>query len=195
MYPLTHMGIACGVVWAGSRIWDRLGQPRGAERANPASGTAKALLESAAQAAPSSLSRRIDYRLVAMGAMLPDLIDKPLALLLRHQIENDGHIFAHTLLFPLALALPGLFLARRGDPRLLTVAVASLTHVLVDPVAREPRTLFWPLLGLDFPDVRGLNRVWLALMDGVAAVVALMLARWLHRRGRLWPFLRQGRLT
>src|SRR2546430_17132957 len=44
-------------------------------------------------------SVRIDYRLILVGSILPDLIDKPLAFLL----SLEGRLWAHTFLFLFAI--------------------------------------------------------------------------------------------
>lgn len=47
------------------------------------------------------LGYRIDYRVVFIGALLPDMIDKPLGMILLPL--HNGRVFAHTLLFALML--------------------------------------------------------------------------------------------
>ena len=88
-----------------------------------------------------------DYRLVALGALLPDIIDKPLAWFILGDRVEDNHLFAHTMLFGLVLGLPGLYLAWRGNPLLISLACGVIMHLFCDPVLREPRTLAWPLYG------------------------------------------------
>lgn len=152
MYPLTHITVACGAVWAGDRLLRRLSRP---PRSSP--GTRAGIVANPRPAAVASAHRnRIDYRFVALGALLPDLIDKPLTWFLFPNAFNDDHIFGHALLLPLSLLLLGLFFARRGDARPFLVGAGALTHLLVDPVVLYPQTLFWPLLGLEFPDAKGI---------------------------------------
>ena len=47
----------------------------------------------------SSLGSRIDIRILMMGSLLPDIIDKPVGRLLLRDTLNNGRIFSHTLLF------------------------------------------------------------------------------------------------
>lgn len=93
-----------------------------------------------------------DFRIALMGALLPDLIDKPLGhLIFREQIAN-GRIFAHTLLFFLLLFILGLWLYRRKQKSwLITLAMADLGHLILDDIWNAPATMFWPLLGWQFP--------------------------------------------
>ena len=53
------------------------------------------------------------------------------------------------------LALPGLYLASRGNSALISVACGVLTRLFCDPVLREPRTLLWPLYGWTFHNTYG----------------------------------------
>src|SRR3989442_7737282 len=54
---------------------------------------------------------RIDYRLVLFGAILPDLIDKPLA----YVTGLDSRIWAHTFLFLFAILALSFVPMLRGD--------------------------------------------------------------------------------
>ena len=82
------------------------------------------------------LQRRLklrNFRLVALGSMLPDLIDKPLTLI----GIGSGRFVAHSMLFTIAVAL----LSRE-------VGFGCVMHLLLDRIWEEPRVLFFPLLGL-----------------------------------------------
>ena len=173
MYPLAHMTFACGAVWAGAGLLDRTRVLRAWKT-----------------------SQRVDYRLVALGALLPDLIDKPIGwVLFRDTFDGSDHLFAHTLLFPLTLLVPGFYLwVRLGDPRLVGVGMGVLSHLASDPVTHAPQILFWPLLGLDFPDVSLLNRPATIATETAAALILLLAARSLRRQNRLGVALHEGRL-
>lgn len=93
---------------------------------------------------------RIDYRFAALGGLLPDLVDKPLAWILFRGYFDDSHLYGHTILFGLTLVLLGLLLARRGEMRVLLLGIGALMHLPVDPVAHNVSTLLWPLLGTEF---------------------------------------------
>lgn len=85
----------------------------------------------------------IDPRFLALGALLPDIIDKPLGLLIFGSMGH-GRIFAHTLLFVLVLIL--ISLASR-DPRAASLSTGALAHLFLDAVWLSPAILLWPLLG------------------------------------------------
>ena len=175
VYPITHVAAACGTVWIGEQLFRRRGRGR------------------SLTVSPRATFQGIDYRLVAFGALLPDLIDKPLAILVPAAF-GDGHVIAHTLLFAAAIVLPGLHLARRGDPRVLSVGLAVLSHLAVDPVVLQPHTLFWPLLGFAFPDISGIPRVYLIAADAaLIAAASLALVRSKRLQARVPDLLQNGR--
>jgi hypothetical protein len=74
------------------------------------------------------------------------------------------------------------------------VAAGAISHILVDPVIRSPRTLFWPFLGLKFPEAHGLNRRLTALTQVLAVATLAAAALQLVRSGRLPEFISSGRL-
>lgn len=89
----------------------------------------------------------VDYRLVLLGSLLPDLIDKPMWLFLHSSAYPSGRSYAHSLLFNLFLLVGGVVLFRYRKPWLLVVSVSSLMHLLLDQMWVSPVVLLWPLLG------------------------------------------------
>jgi hypothetical protein len=119
----------------------------------------------------------LDYRFAALGAILPDLIDKPLGWFLFPSLPDD-HLWGHTAWFALLLISAGLVLAAtKSDARVLLLGLGAATHLLVDPVNAHPRTLFWPLLGTTFPDVRGYLFVFPITLELVVVAALLIAAR------------------
>ena len=180
MYPLTHVAVASGAAWLVERTL----------RHRKMRGTAigDAAVHSVSSAEPALRTDTIDYRLVAVGALVPDLIDKPLTWLLLPGAFKDDHVFGHTLLLPALLLVPGVHRARRGDWRLLSIGIAALTHVLVDPVLTYPRTLFWPLLGLEFPKTKGFAsgyQAWIEVVVAAALLTLMLSGRYRPRWRRL----------
>ncbi len=152
---------------------------------------------------------RVDYRLLLVGALLPDLIDKPLSLI----FGIGGRNFAHTLVFALALTALFLLLRPRSSSKsgagmwtvaVLALAIGTWTHLLFDRMWALPEILLWPFLGLAFPldpfDLFSLLEGYrdpFVLVGDVLGAVALLYIAWrhrLHRKGRFRLFLRNGRL-
>ena len=173
MHPLGHMTVAGGTVWFGARLF---GQTSASARA---------------------LADRIDYRLVFLGGLIPDLIDKPIGwIILRDHFDANGHLYGHTLLAALIVLIPGLLLAiRLRDPRVLALGLAMLCHLAVDPVNHSPESLLWPLLGTEFPEISLLGTRMTILTETISGLMLLTFLFYLHRSDRLSSFIRNGRLT
>jgi membrane-bound metal-dependent hydrolase YbcI (DUF457 family) len=89
---------------------------------------------------------------LVIGALLPDLIDKPLGRVIFASTIANGRIIGHTLLFSLLIFLIGLYLyEKRRDVRVFSLAIGSFFHLIEDHMWKTPLTLFWPLLGWSFP--------------------------------------------
>ena len=114
------------------------------------------------------------------GALLPDLIDKPLGLLVLSSSIGSGRIFSHTLLFLLLLLIAGLAIrSRYRAPALLAVAVGVASHQALDLMWEMPETWFYPFLGQFKPIVQEgwfLQKLLLELQNPVEWVSALLLA-------------------
>jgi membrane-bound metal-dependent hydrolase YbcI (DUF457 family) len=152
--------------------------------------------------------RRIDYRIVLLGSILPDLLDKPVGRLLFAERFETSRLFGHTLAFDLALVL-GIQLFLRGERarRWFVLPIASLLHLALDGMWSHPITLFWPLFGTSFPRMP-VENYWLDVLlrpfqhpveglkevAGLALLAYLAVAFGLHRPGPRREFLRTGRL-
>ncbi|WP_048133594.1 MULTISPECIES: metal-dependent hydrolase [unclassified Methanosarcina] len=94
----------------------------------------------------------IDLRYLAIGALLPDLIDKPIGKVIFASTFANGRMIGHTLLFSCLLVLAGIYLyQKRRDTRICTLALGSFFHILEDQMWGRPQTFLWPLLGWSFP--------------------------------------------
>lgn len=179
MYPVAHVVVASGAAWGAERAARRLlrRQEDAPERIEAASG--------------DSL---FDYRLVALGALLPDIIDKPLGWWVLDDPVFE-HSVAHSLSFAVILGLLG-FLAK-GDGRLLSLAFGDVMHLVCDPVMRAPQILFWPLLGWTFETSLGYAFGFdydLMKLDAIAASLAALVFLRLWYRDRMRSLVLLGRL-
>lgn len=85
---------------------------------------------------------------LALGALLPDLIDKPVGHILLAGSLDYGRLLAHDIFAVLILALPGfLQLHRRGSLTLLAVTAGVLLPQLLDAMWLFPANWLFPLLG------------------------------------------------
>ncbi len=157
MLLFAHTGITLGIGWlikekAAARLsavrseTTVLSSDRAVSEANLQNGNSLARHSFTAQVAG------MDLRILIIGSLLPDIIDKPLGqIILRHSL-NNGRIYSHTLLFLVALTLIGMLLYRsRRWLWMYLLASGTLIHFLLDEMWRTPGTLLWPLLGWGFP--------------------------------------------
>jgi len=152
MLLLGHVGITFATALAAESL---------AKNSHSTSGTRHQGLFGRLHATITALAQRIDLRLLIVGSLLPDIIDKPLGLLVLPGVFGTGRLFAHALLFPLALTIAGVWLHhKRGGCSLLVLAYGSVIHLLLDSMWRTPAILLWPLAG---PMPRGGSpETWLA---------------------------------
>lgn len=151
--------------------------------------------------------RRIDYRVVILGSLLPDLIDKPLGRILIPRLETS-HVVGHTLLLSLTL-LFGIQLFMRGDRarRWFVLPMAVMIHLALDGMWNEPRVLYWPLFGLQFPPFH-VGSYWLfvlarlrepiTIVQELVGLGILLYMAWAYRlfdRDIFRRFMRDGLLT
>lgn len=93
----------------------------------------------------------MDLRYLAVGAVLPNLIDLPVAVAMWSSWEAP-RLLAHSLLFGSMLMVAVLVGTSRGivRKRWMLVAVGVLMHLALDAMWADPNTLWWPLLGWEF---------------------------------------------
>ncbi len=89
----------------------------------------------------------IDYRLVLIGSLLPDILDKPSWLITFGDIFPSGRAYGHTLLFSMVLFVCGLMLIKYKKSWLLIISLSSIIHLILDRMWTSPVVLWWPLLG------------------------------------------------
>ncbi len=108
---------------------------------------------------------KVDVRFLAVGALLPDLIDKPLGTLLFREVFDEAtRLIGHTLLLSLLIMAAVLLSTRRGRVRRqwMALAVGVLIHLLLDGMWTDQQTFLWPAFGWAF--VPGLPDYWSGLI-------------------------------
>lgn len=148
----------------------------------------------------------VDYRWLAVAAVLPDIADKPLAMTVFRESQTSQGLF-HTLLLHLVVAAIALSLWRwRSVPYLLAFNV----HLVFDQIWHHPETFFFPFLGWEFDpyrfmgtpeamvsvyrDIFLLPQIWLAEGIGALILVILFVHYRLYHWSNLRRFLLPGRL-
>ena len=129
----------------------------------------------------------MDLRVLALGAILPDLIDKPIGSIILVGYFQTGRIYAHTLLFGVVVLAGVMAVTRRGTAarrRWMALPIGVFLHLILD-MPLDAETLWWPLLGTQFPTfARGafvdlvaylLRSPWVVLQEfvGLGYLIAL----------------------
>jgi inner membrane protein len=150
----------------------------------------------------------MDLRWLMFGALLPDLVDKPIGSILFHDVFGAHRLFGHTLLFPVALLVAAMLATRRGTPARkasMAVVIGVFAHLLLDAVWLSPDGFLWPLFGTTFPTMPGSEfstlvrsmvtnpLVWAGEALG-GAYLALVWWRHLRAPGAVRGFLRDGQI-
>lgn len=94
---------------------------------------------------------RVDYRIVALASLLPDVIDKPIGRVFFVDHFESGRIFGHTLLLNVAVFCVLFFMRGRAKRAFALVGISSLLHLALDGMWSEPRVFWWPGFGSTFP--------------------------------------------
>ncbi len=134
----------------------------------------------------------IDYRVLAVGSLLPDVLD-----------VATGHRVAHSITVSIAM-LVALMLGSIGRrplrKRLLMVPIGMLLHLALDGVFQSTRTFWWPITGLA-PVAGHIPSFDRGVLLNVAFEVAgALILRWFWKRFHLGhneprdSFLATGRL-
>jgi inner membrane protein len=155
----------------------------------------------------AALSRYLDIRWLAVGSLLPDIIDKPVGQLIFKDTFNNGRIFSHTLFFLIVITAVGFYLFKKyRQTWMIAFAAGTLAHLMLDEMWQMPQTLFWPLLGFSFPsvDLEGwASNIWKLLFSDphyyvpeiVGLAVLLVFGIWLVKKKKLVSFLIRGKVS
>lgn len=137
-------------------------------------------------------SHGVDYRLVALGSLLPLAVDAPWG----------RPAFGHTLLGAVAL-LAAVMLATIGRPRLLRrrllcLPIGMFCGLVLAGAWTDTHVLWWPTLGASFPHGALLPAWGVVVLEELAGAIAIvwMVDRFgLANRRTRETFLRTGRLA
>lgn len=149
---------------------------------------------------------RVDYRIVAIASLIPDLIDKPIGRVLFKERFDSGRLFGHALLLNLVIFCVLFFMRGRAKRQFVLVPISSLLHLAEDAMWSMPTVFWWPLFGTTFPrdPVSGGTLAFLNPARDrsmlIQEVVGLLLILWLLASHRMlsWEgvrsFVRTGML-
>ncbi len=85
---------------------------------------------------------------VAVGSILPDLIDKPMGLIIFKETIGNGRIIGHSLIFFAILLIFGFLLWKyRGSLLLFGLGIGVLIHQILDSMWKSPESWYYPFHG------------------------------------------------
>ncbi len=101
---------------------------------------------------------RLDYRFILLGALLPDIVDKPLGIVIFAEAIANGRTFLHTMIFLVMTILLGIFIYRWKNALWgFFIAFGVLMHFIMDAMWTDPVTLYWPFLQPAFEKHAGIE--------------------------------------
>lgn len=150
--------------------------------------------------------RRIDYRIVIVSSLLPDIVDKSLLKVLENSLTYESRAFGHSLVFLGLIGVVTLLLwTWNRNTWLLPVFLGTLFHEIFDVMWLHPGILFWPMEGWQFPkptDEAWVGRMQLLwydieqrdLLDNISVWIMLFFFMRIALKGKIFEFIRTGRL-
>jgi inner membrane protein len=154
----------------------------------------------------TSLASQVDIRLLLIGSLLPDIIDKPLGLFFFKETLSSGRTIGHTLLFLILLTVAGLYLYfRHSKTWLLILSFGTLMHLILDQMWQNPKTLLWPFFGFAFEreDITDwlpntlqalLTKPEVYVPELVGGAILIWFIWVVLRRRKLYSFIRYGQI-
>ena len=208
MFILGHAGITLGIAVTLEGAFAKYGRHHRKGRLEPSPRTSPAQNDPPEHIASwfTSLGNRIDIRLLLIGSLLPDIIDKPVGQLLFRDTISSGRIVCHTLLFLIFVTTAGLWLYRSyGKTWLLVLSFGSFTHLVFDQMWLFRQTLLWPLYGFAFEKVDlalWVQNIFHALLTDpavyipeiIGAAIVIRFAWVLVRKGESRMFISNGKM-
>jgi hypothetical protein len=151
---------------------------------------------------------KVDVRFLALGAILPDLIDLPIGTLFLADRYSTGELWAHSLIVPTIYMVIVILATRRGRQRRawMALGVGWLFHLLLDGMWVDREVFLWPFFGWEIPAgqapfwplawERALSDPWRWVKEliGLAYLVWLWVALGMSDQGRRRSVVETGRL-
>jgi inner membrane protein len=153
---------------------------------------------------------RVDYRFILLGSLLPDIVDKPLGIVIFPEAIGNGRTFLHTMIFLVMTILLGAFVYRWKNALWgFFIAFGVLMHFSMDAMWTDPVTLYWPFIKPAFdkyPDIELLHivRSWvytlqveprIFLPELAGLVILLIFAIRIITEKRVMAFIMTGYLV
>lgn len=187
MFILGHIGITIGIIYLlAYYIHSRY------KKENPS----------------ASFAENIDFRVIIIAAMLPDIVDKIVGMIIFKEEISNGRLFTHSIVITGIFSILLLVFIKINSGHILKSLFyisPVYIHLLLDRMWEDPPTLLWPLLGTSFPriDIEISDYFTILLSDpyilvseflGILIILTLLVRYRLFIRERFFNFLKNGKL-
>lgn len=136
---------------------------------------------------------KFDYRVLALGALLPDIVDIP----------TGGAWVMHSVVASVAVLAGVMAVARRGSVRRrrwLALPIGMMMHLIFDGAFNNTNTFWWPFFGVSFggASIPSFDRM---VLNSVLEIIGAALLVWMWRthemsqRENRQRFIASGRLV
>jgi membrane-bound metal-dependent hydrolase YbcI (DUF457 family) len=151
----------------------------------------------------TELLKELDFRLIILIALIPDIIDKLIGNVILQESLNNGRLFSHTLAFLITFSLIFYFIIKS---KWWIYSIAIIMHQVLDRMFIEYETWFWPVFGWEFK-IKYLN-VWDQWLEalisdpyiitgelgGIIVIIIVIFQFKLYNKNKLENLLKTGNL-
>ncbi|UCF07181.1 MAG: metal-dependent hydrolase [Thermoplasmata archaeon] len=155
------------------------------------------------------LVKELDFRLVVITAMLPDIIDKIVGMVILKEEIANGRIYSHTILGFTIISICLFIAVKLRTDKTVKTALYILPlwiHLVLDRMWENLHTLFWPSRGFSFPklDIEFSDYfpmlvsepyIFLGEILGIVVILFLFIKHRLLNPKRFVSFIRSGILA
>jgi hypothetical protein len=184
MFLFGHIGIALGIMYLLVRFFSSYQKPRG-----------RPFIE------------QLDFRVILIGSMIPDIVDKLLGMVIFKEEIANGRILTHSVIILgiLSISIVNLAQIKVKFSHLKFYILPPFLHLFLDQLWEHPRTLFWPLLGSDYTklDIEFGDYFTILLSEpfvyitetiGAAVIITLFIRHKLYLKANFRAYLKKGTL-
>jgi hypothetical protein len=149
----------------------------------------------------------LDFRIIIFAAILPDIVDKVVGMMILKEEISNGRLFTHSIIITGIIGICVLNLAQIKIPRIKTLIyiLPVYIHLILDRLWENPSTFLWPLLGfgyerldIEFGDYFTIlvsnPYVFIGEIIGAAILVIIFFRVQLYKRDNLKEAIQTGSL-
>ncbi len=155
-----------------------------------------------------SFAQDIDFRIVIVAAMLPDIVDKTVGMIIFKEEISNGRLFTHSIIIVglISICLFSFAIIQCGHRLKPLFYISPIwIHLLLDRMWEDIHTLFWPVFGIGFPRIDiEFSDYWTHLLSdpyiylseilGALIIIIIIIRYRLFIKIRLFGFFRDGKL-